>query len=128
MLKSTVLATLGLLTLSGVAYAGDHHRIEAFQPIGPQPIMDVVEAGGGTLTGTVGTVAANSFVLGDGEREIPITSHDFLAEGIQSGDRITVVGNIRRGALRAEQIIRQDGVAFGRDVFQDRARRYADNH
>lgn len=128
MLKSTVLAALGLLALSGAAYAGDRHRIQAFQPTGPQPIMDVVEAGRGTVTGTVGTVAANTFVLGDGEREIPITSHDLLPDGIRSGDRITVVGGIRRGALRAEQIIRQDGVAFGRDVFHDRARRYADNN
>lgn len=123
MLKSTALAAFGLLTLSGAAYAGDHHR---FQSTGPQPLMEVVQAGGGTVTGTVGTVAVSGFVLTDGEREIPITSHDFLPEGIQSGDQITVVGGIRRGALRAEQIIRQDGVAFGRDADQERPRRYAD--
>jgi cytochrome c-type biogenesis protein CcmE len=123
MLKSTVLAALGLLTLSGAAYAGDHQR---FQATGPQPLMDVVDAGGGTVTGTVGTVAASGFVLSDGERAIPIASHDLLPEGIQAGDQITVVGGIRRGALQAERIIRQDGVAFGRDADQERPRRYAD--
>lgn len=121
--KSIALAALGFLTLSGAAYAGDHQR---FQATGPQPLMDVVDAGGGTVTGTVGTVAASGFVLTDGEREIPITTHDALPEGIQAGDQITVVGGIRRGGIRAEQIIRQDGVAFGRDAFQERPRRYAD--
>ena len=111
MLKSTALAALGLLTLSGAAYAGDYHRNLAFQPTGPQPIMDIVEAGGGTVVGTVGTVSEMWFVLNDGEMEIPVTGDGFLPEGIKSGD----------------QIIRQDGTAFGRDVFQDRPRHYADN-
>lgn len=127
MLKTTALAALALLTLSGAASAGDHHRTQAFQPASPQPLMAVVEAGGGTLTGTVGTVAATWFVLSDGEKEIPVTSHGFLPEGIQSGDPITVVGGIRHGGIRADQIIRQDGTAFGRDASQDRPRRYADN-
>lgn len=127
MLKTTLLAAFGILSISGGAYAGDHHAIRAFQPTGPQPIMDVVEAGGGTVTGVVGTVAASTFVLSDGAHEIPVSSHDLSPEGIQSGDRITVVGGIRRGAIRAEQIIRQDGVAFGRDTLRDRARRYAGN-
>ncbi len=126
MLKSTLLAALGVLTLSGAAYAGDHHRTRAFQPTGPQPIMSVVDAGGGTVTGTVSTVAANWLVLSDGEREIPVTSRSFLPDGIQAGDPITVVGGIRRGAIRAEQIITQDGTAFGRDAFQDRRGRHRD--
>ncbi|MCM8739346.1 hypothetical protein M5E06_35310 [Azospirillum sp. A1-3] len=126
MLKTTALAALGLLTLSGGVSAGDHHRAQAFQPSSPQALMAVVEAGGGTVTGTVGTVAATSFVLSDGEKEIPVTSHGFLADGIQSGDQITVVGSIRHGGIRADQIIRQDGTAFGRDASLDR-RRYADN-
>ena len=127
MLKTTVLAALGLLTLSGTVAAGDHHHAQAFQPSSPQALMDVVEAGGGTLAGTVGTVAATWFVLSDGEKEIPVTSHGFLPEGIQSGDQITVVGGIRQGGIRADRIIRQDGTAFGRDAFRDRPRRYADN-
>lgn len=126
MLKTTTLAALGLLTLSGAASAGDHHRAQAFQPTSPQALMDIVEAGGGTVTGTVGTVAATWFVLSDGEKEIPVTSHGFLPDGIQAGDQITVVGSIRHGGIRADQIIRQDGTAFGRDVSPDR-RRYAAN-
>ncbi|QCG94857.1 hypothetical protein E6C67_13450 [Azospirillum sp. TSA2s] len=130
MLKTTALAALaalGLLTLSGAVSAGDHHRAQAFQPSSPQALMAVVEAGGGTVTGTVVTVAAKSFVLTDGEKEIPVISHGFLPDGIQSGDRITVVGGIRHGGIRADQIIRQDGTAFGRDASQDRPRRYVDN-
>lgn len=127
MLKSTALAALGLLILSGAASAGDHHRAQAFKPNSPQALMDVVEAGGGTVTGTVGTVAATWFVLSDGEKEIPVTSQGFLPDGIQSGDRITVVGGIRHGGIRAHQIILQDGTALGRDVAPDRPRRYADN-
>ena len=50
-----------------------------------------------------------------------------LPEGIRSGDQITVIGGIWQGAIQADQIIRQDGTAFGRDVFQDRPRHYADN-
>ena len=115
-----VLAALGLLTLSGTASAGDHHRAHAFQPSSPQALMDVVEAGGGTLTGTVGTVAATWFVLSDGEKEIPVTSHGFLPEGIRSGDQVTVVGGIRQGGIRADWIIRQDGTAFGRHESSDR--------
>ena len=127
MLKTTALAALGLLTLSGAASADDDHHRTRLQPTSPQPIMDVVEAGGGTVAGTVATVAAKWFVLTDGEKEIPVTSHGFLPEGIQAGDQITVTGDIRRGGIRADQIIRQDGTAFGRDAFQDRSRRYADN-
>ncbi len=127
MLKTTALAALGLLTLSGAASASDHHHTQAFQPSSPQALMTVVEAGGGTVTGTVATVATKSFVLTDGEKEIPVTSHGFLADGIQSGDQITVVGSIRHGGIRADQIIRQDGTALDRDASQDRPRRYADN-
>lgn len=126
MLKSTIIAALGFVTLSGAAYAGDHHRIRAFQSTGPEPIMNIVDAGGGTVSGTVGKVAANWFVLSDGQREIPVTSRDFLPEGIQAGDQITVVGGVRQGAIRAEQIILQDGTAFGRDAFQDRRGRHRD--
>ena len=86
-----------------------------------------IDAGGGTVSGTVGKVAANWFVLSDGEREIPVTSRAFLPDGIQSGEQITVVGGIRRGAIQAKQIIRQDGTAFGRDAFQDRRSRHHDD-
>ena len=116
MLKSTALAALGLLTLSGAAYAGDYHRNLAFQSTGPQPIMDIVEAGGGTVAGTVGTVSEMWFVLNDGEMEIPVTGDGFLPEGISSGDQSTVIGGIWQGAIQADQIIRQDGTAFGRVI------------
>ncbi|WP_448189200.1 cytochrome c maturation protein CcmE [Azospirillum sp. sgz301742] len=121
MLKTTALAALVALTLAGTAQAGDHHpRSQAFQPTGPQPIVDVLKAGGGTVTGTVGKVAANWFVLNDGTNEIDVTGRDFLPEGIESGTPITVVGGVRQGAIQASQIIRADGTSFGQDAFQDR--------
>jgi cytochrome c-type biogenesis protein CcmE len=127
MLKITALTALATLALSGTAYAGDHHRTQTFQPTSPQPIIDVLKAGGGTVSGTVGTVAANWFVLNDGRDEIDVTSRGFLPEGIQSGSPITVVGGVRQGALQASQIIRDDGTAFGRNTFQDRRGRDHDD-
>lgn len=120
MLRTLALAAIAATTISSAAQADDHRRAAAVQPTGPQPIVDVLKAGGGTATGTVGKVAANWFVLNDGRDEIDVTSRDLLPEGLQTGDQVTVVGGIRQGALQAGQIIRQDGIAFGRDAFQDR--------
>ncbi|WP_042444123.1 hypothetical protein [Azospirillum sp. B510] len=122
MLKAVSHATLltvaltAPLTIAGTAWAGDHHRGAAIQPAGPQPIAEVMKAGGGTVTGTIEKMAANWFVLNDGTDRIDVASRGFLPDGIQSGDRITVVGGVRQGAIQAGQIIRQDGTAFGRDA------------
>ncbi|WP_146203654.1 cytochrome c maturation protein CcmE [Azospirillum sp. TSO5] len=119
MLKAVSLAALltaTLATAGTAAFAGDHHRGAAIQPTSPQPIADVVKAGGGTVTGTVEKVAANWFVMTDGSDRIDVASRGFLPDGIQSGDQITVVGGVRQGAIQAGQIIRQDGTAFGRDA------------
>lgn len=119
MLKAVSLAALltaALATAGTAAFAGDHHRGAAIQPTSPQPIADVVKAGGGTVTGTVEKVAANWFVMTDGSDRIDVASRGFLPDGIQSGDQITVVGGVRQGAIQAGQIIRQDGTAFGRDA------------
>ena len=117
MLKAVSLAALltaTLATAGTAAFAGDHHRGAAIQPTSPQPIADVVKAGGGTVTGTVEKVAANWFVMTDGSDRIDVASRGFLPDGIQSGDQITVVGGVRQGAIQAGQIIRQDGTVFGR--------------
>lgn len=119
MLKAVSLATLltaTLATAGTAAFAGDHHRTATFQPTSPQPIADVVKAGGGTVTGTVEKVAANWLVMTDGSDRIDVASRGFLPDGIQTGDQITVVGGVRQGAIQAGQIIRQDGTAFGRDA------------
>ncbi|HYH19967.1 MAG TPA: cytochrome c maturation protein CcmE [Azospirillum sp.] len=123
----TALAVLAALALSGVAHAGDHHRHAALPPTGPQPIADVLQAGGGTVAGTVGKVNATWFVLNDGQGEIDVTSRGFLPEGLQAGSSVTVVGRVRRGAIQASQIIRDDGVAFGRDRVRDRRDRHHDD-
>ncbi|PWC36050.1 cytochrome c maturation protein CcmE [Azospirillum sp. TSO35-2] len=129
MLKVLTVAALAALTMTGAARAEGHRHAAAFQPTSPQPIADVLKAGGGTVTGTVGKVAANWFVLADGGNQIEVASHGFLPEGLQSGDQVTVVGGVRQGALQAGQIIRQDGTAFGRDAVQDRGgRRHGRDH
>lgn len=127
MSKTAIVAVLAALTLSGAAQAGDRHRARTFQATGPLPIVEVLKAGGGIATGTVGTVAANWFVLNDGQTEIDVTSHDMLPDGIQTGAPITVVGAVRRGAIQASQIIREDGAAFGGDAFQEGRRRHHDD-
>ncbi|MBK1837473.1 cytochrome c maturation protein CcmE [Azospirillum sp. YIM B02556] len=121
MLKSVTLAVLltAALASSGTARADDRPRTPAFQPTSPQPIAEVVKAGGGTVTGTVETVAATWFVMTDGSDRIDIASRGFLPDGIRSGDQITVVGGIDQGALQADRIIRQDGTAFGRDTLRN---------
>jgi len=120
MLKAAAIAALAALTLSGAAHAGDHHRHAAQQPTGPQPIADVLKAGGGTVAGTVDTVNATWFVLTDGQNRIDVTSRGFLPDGLQAGNPVTVVGRVRHGAIQASQIIRDDGTAFGQDRFRDR--------
>ncbi|HEY0837774.1 MAG TPA: cytochrome c maturation protein CcmE [Azospirillum sp.] len=128
MLKTATFAVLAALTLSGAAHAGDHHRDRAaVQPTGPQPIAEVLKAGGGTVTGTVGKTGATWFVLDDGASRIDVTSRGFMPEGIQAGDRVTVVGGVRQGAIRANQIIRDDGTAFGRDALRDRRKHRDDD-
>ncbi|KAA0571055.1 hypothetical protein FZ983_33695 [Azospirillum sp. B21] len=127
MSKTAIVAVLAALTLSGAAHAGDRHRDRAFQATGPQPIAELLKVGGGTATGTVGRVAANWFVLNDGQTEIDVTNHDVLPEGIQTGAPITVVGAVRHGAIQASRIIRDDGTAFGGDAFQERGRRHHDD-
>ncbi|PWC50282.1 cytochrome c maturation protein CcmE [Azospirillum sp. TSA6c] len=125
MLKAATLATLLAVTLAagaaGAARADDdddHRRAATAQPASPQSIAEAVKAGGGTVAGTVETVAANWFVLTDGRDRIDVASRGFLPDGIQSGDQITVVGGVRQGAIQAGQIIRQDGTAFGRDALR----------
>lgn len=121
MLKAATLAALLAATFAaGAARADDddHRRATAVQPSSPQSIAEAVKAGGGTVAGTVETVAANWFVLTDGRDRIDVASRGFLPDGIQSGDQITVVGGVRQGAIQAGQIIRQDGTAFGRDALR----------
>jgi cytochrome c-type biogenesis protein CcmE len=127
MLKTAALATLAALALSGAAQAGDHHRHAAVQPTGPQPITDVMRAGGGTVTGTVAKLNATWFVLDDGQSAIDVTSRGFLPDGLQAGSPVTVVGRVRHGAIQASQIIRDDGTAFGQDRFRDRRGRDHDD-
>ncbi len=115
MQKTIALAALALAALAGTAHADDDRRWTAALS-GPQPIIDVLKAGGGTTAGTVSKVAATWFTLTDGRDQIDVTTKGFLPEGLEAGQQVTVVGGVRQGAIRASQVIREDGSAFGRDV------------
>lgn len=112
MLKILPLAALAFAMTAGAARAGDHHGFRAAGS-GPQSIAELMGAGGGTATGTVSKVAATWFTITDGRDRMDVTTKGFLPEGLQPGQQVTVVGGMRQGALRASQIIRDDGTAFG---------------
>ncbi len=115
MLKTATFAAAALVLAAGTAQAGDHHRRDHSAAVGaPQPIAELMSAGGGTTTGTISKVAATWFTVSDGRDQIDVTSKGFLPEGLQPGQQVTVTGGVRQGAIRANQIIRDDGTAFGR--------------
>ncbi len=113
MLKTATFAALTLTLVAGTAQAGDHHRRD-HAATAPQPIAEVMAAAGGTTTGTISKVAATWFTLNDGRDQIDVTTKGFLPEGLQPGRQVTVTGGMRQGAIRASQIIRDDGMAFDR--------------
>ncbi|WP_448192661.1 cytochrome c maturation protein CcmE domain-containing protein [Azospirillum sp. sgz301742] len=115
MLKTVTFAAAALALAAGAAQAGDHHGRDRGAAAGaPQPIAELTAAGGGTTIGTVSKVAANWFTMSDGRDQIDVTTKGFLPEGLQPGQQVTVTGGMRQGAIRASQIIRDDGTAFGR--------------
>ena len=117
MLKTLPLAALALaLAMAAGAAQADDDRRSRIAAGAPQPIADVTAAGGGTTTGTVSKVAATWFTMNDGRDQIDVTTKGFLPEGLQPGQQVTVTGGMRQGAIRANQIIRDDGTAFGRGI------------
>lgn len=121
MLKTaTTIVALTLALAAGAAQAGEHHRHDR-AATAPQPIAEVTAAAGGTTTGTISKLAATWLTLSDGRDQIDVTTKGFLPEGLQPGQQVTVTGGMRQGAIRANQIIRDDGMAFGRsEMRQDR--------
>lgn len=113
MLKTATFAALTLALAAGTARADDYHRRDR-AATAPQPISEVTAAAGGTTVGTVSKVAATWFTLSDGRDQVDVTTKGFLPEGLQPGQQITVTGSMRQGAIHASQIIRDDGMAFGR--------------
>lgn len=123
MSKTLAVATLALsltglsltgLSLTGSAALAGEHSASRITAGAPQPIAEVTAAGGGTTTGTVAKMAATWFTLTDGRDRIDVTTKGFLPEGLQTGQQVTVTGGMRQGAIRASQIVREDGAAFGR--------------
>lgn len=115
MLKTVTFTAAALALIAGTAQAGDHHRRDRGAVAGaPQPIAELTNTGAGTTTGTVSKVAATWFTMNDGRDQIDVTTRGFLPEGLQPGQQVTVTGGMRGGAIRASQIIRDDGTVFGR--------------
>jgi cytochrome c-type biogenesis protein CcmE len=104
------LATTILLG-TGAAHADREHT--PIRASAPQPIAEVLRAGGGTVAGTVTALGANWFTISDGTAQADVTVRHFLPEGIGKDDQITVIGKARRGGLMASEIILADGTSHG---------------
>lgn len=100
-------AAFAALLLSGPADAGErHHTVQAASP---QPVAEVLRAGGGTVSGSVAAVGVTWMTVQDGSGRTDVTMRGFLPEGVQPGAPITVTGRVRKGGLVASEIILVDG-------------------
>ncbi|TWA72959.1 hypothetical protein FBZ82_102561 [Azospirillum brasilense] len=100
-------AAVAALLLSGSADAGEGHR--KVQAASPQPVTEVMRAGGGTVSGTVTAVGATWMTIQDDSARADVTVRGLLPEGIAPGAPITVTGPVRKGELVASEIILADG-------------------
>ncbi|KAA0687775.1 hypothetical protein [Azospirillum brasilense] len=100
-------AAFAALLLSGSADAGERHR--TVQASSPQPVAEVLRAGGGTVSGTVAAVGARWMTIQDDGTRTDVTVRGLLPEGIEQGAPITVTGRARKGGLMASEIILADG-------------------
>ena len=73
----------------------------------------MLDAGRGTLAGSVTAVGANWLTVSDGTGQADVTVRGFLPEGIRPNDPVTVAGRTRHGRFMASQIILADGTAHG---------------
>ncbi|CAO3381267.1 cytochrome c maturation protein CcmE [Azospirillum argentinense] len=100
-------AAFAALLLAGPADAGE--RQHAVQAASPQPVAEVLRAGGGTVSGTVAAVGATWMTVQDDSARMDVTVRGLLPEGIAPGAPITVTGPVRKGGLVASEIILADG-------------------
>jgi hypothetical protein len=126
-MKKTIALTAVLAALSagavGTALAADTASAKLY---GPQPISEVRAAGEGIVVGTVTHVDRNGFILADASDRVRVRGH-IAADAVQPGQQATVAGRMDDGALKARQIVRDDGTsAQSRDSHRrsrDEARR-----
>lgn len=111
---AAVLVT-GTMLGAGVVHADRKHP--AVQPSAPQPIAEVLRAGGGTVVGAVTERGANWLTIEDGSARVDVTTGHFLPEGVRKDDPITVIGRAWRGGLMASEIILADGTSHGPESY-----------
>ncbi len=127
-MRKTAAFALFVATLSagaGTAYADRKHS--PVQASAPQPIAVVLDAGRGTVAGSVTAVGANWLTVSDGTGQADVTVRGFLPEGIRPNDPVTVTGRTRHGKFVASQVILADGTAHGAIGKGERQAR-ADDH
>ncbi|HYH20922.1 MAG TPA: hypothetical protein VD995_20130 [Azospirillum sp.] len=75
----------------------------------PQSVVGILMMGEGTIAGTVKRVGKTWFALSDGQQQIDVTAKGWDLSGIHEGDRVTVSGTVKRGAMKPDRIVRADG-------------------
>ncbi|CAO3403931.1 cytochrome c maturation protein CcmE [Azospirillum palustre] len=108
-----LLAGLASGTVFGLGTALADQTSHSAQASAPQPIADVLNAGGGTVVGSVTAAGSNWLTVSDESAQTNVTVRDALPEGIHQGDPITIVGRVRHGGLMASEIILADGTWYG---------------
>lgn len=85
--------------------------VRCVDPSGPQSIAEFRAAGEGAVVGTVASVGRHGFVLDDGTSRIPVRAKRLSTADLRPDARATVVGRLDRDAIRAQQVVREDGSA-----------------
>lgn len=120
-MKTTIALTAALTALTAGAALAVGSAPEKLY--GPQPIAEVRAAGQGIVVGTVMHVDRHGFVPADASDRVRVRTSHLAPEFVQLGQQATVVGRMDEGALKAQQIIRDDGTSAQR---RDQRRRSRD--
>lgn len=75
----------------------------------PQSVVSILMMGEGTVAGTVKRVGKTWFALSDGQQQIDVTAKGWDLSGLNEGDRVSVSGTVKHGAMKPERIVRADG-------------------
>jgi hypothetical protein len=100
-----------LITGGAVALALATNALAA-EPWGPpRSVAEVKADGAGTIIGTVAGRLEEGFTLTDGAGEVPVRSEHLALDAVKPAETVTVTGMMKEGALRPEQVVREDGTA-----------------
>ncbi|HEY0835324.1 MAG TPA: hypothetical protein VGE72_15585 [Azospirillum sp.] len=102
--------TFAALLIAGLsAVAAPAARADTAPQATPQTVVGILMMGEGTIAGTVKRVGRTWFALSDGQQQIDVTAKGWDLSGLGAGDRVTVTGTVKRGAMKPERIVRADG-------------------